>query len=97
MIKSYGRMLVPFIIAAVLCTSGTGRQQRQMDEEGRKRLEEAIHFAAVQCYAIEYSYPSDVKYLEENYGIYINRKKYAVFYNSFASNVLPDITVLLLR
>ena len=45
-----------------------------------------------QCYAIEGRYPPSVEYLEENYAVQINRKKYNVFYDGFASNVMPEIT-----
>ena len=35
-----------------------------------------------------------MEYLEENYGIQIDRERYYVFYEGFASNVMPDITVI---
>ena len=35
-----------------------------------------------------------VDYLEEHYGIVIDRDRYHVFYDGWASNVMPDITVL---
>ena len=50
--------------------------------------------ASVQCYAIEGRYPPSVEYLEENYGVQINRKKYNVFYDGFASNVMPEINII---
>ena len=37
---------------------------------------------------------SATEYLEENYGIQIDRERYYVFYEGFASNVMPDITVI---
>ena len=33
-------------------------------------------------------------YLEENYGVQIDHDKYNVFYDGFASNIMPDITVI---
>ena len=30
----------------------------------------------------------------ENYAVQINRKKYNVFYDGFASNVMPEITII---
>lgn len=57
-------------------------------------LKKAIVRATVQCYAIEGRYPPSVDYLEENYAIQIDRKKYNVFYNGFASNVMPEITII---
>ena len=61
--------------------------------EGSDTLVKAIRQASVQCYAIEGRYPPSVEYLEENYGILIDRDKYDVFYSGFASNFMPDITV----
>ncbi|CBK76046.1 putative uncharacterized protein [Clostridium sp. CAG:149] len=57
-------------------------------------LRDAIRRASVQCYAIEGRYPPSVEYLEEHYGIVIDRDRYHVFYDGWASNVMPDITVL---
>lgn len=62
-------------------------------EEGAVTLDHAIHRASVQCYAIEGRYPASVKYLVENYGVQIDEEKYVVFYEGFASNVMPNITV----
>ena len=62
--------------------------------EGSDTLVKAIRQASVQCYAIEGRYPPSVEYLEEHYGIVIDRDRYHVFYDGWASNVMPDITVL---
>ena len=55
---------------------------------------EAVKRASVQCYAIEGRYPPSVEYLEEHYGISIDRKAYNVFYSGWASNIMPDITII---
>lgn len=62
--------------------------------EGEVTLRNAIARATVQCYAIEGRYPPSVEYLEEHYGIQIDRNRYHVFYEGFASNIMPDITVI---
>ena len=56
-------------------------------------LDQAIRRATIQCYAIEGRYPPSVEYLEEHYGLSIDREKYHVFYDGWASNIMPDITV----
>lgn len=63
-------------------------------EAGLQQLEQAIWRAAVVCYATEGRYPPDIQYLEENYGIQINARKYIVEYQVYAQNMMPDITVL---
>ena len=62
--------------------------------EGRQQLEEAVRRSAVACYATEGAYPPDIAYLEEHYGLQVDHGRYAVKYEIFASNLMPDITVL---
>lgn len=67
----------------------TGRGREELEQ-----LEVAIRRSAVACYATEGIYPPDIAYLEDNYGVQIDREQYAVHYEVFASNMMPDITVL---
>lgn len=62
--------------------------------EQHKATRQAIVRATVHCYAIEGSYPQSLDYLKERYGLAIDEKNYIVDYNCFASNLMPDITVL---
>ena len=62
--------------------------------EGAQQLETALRRAAVACYAAEGIYPPEVAYLTEHYGIQINEDRYAVFYEVFADNLMPEITVI---
>ena len=62
--------------------------------EGAETLRRGISRASVQCYAIEGRYPPSVAYLEDNYGIQIDESRYNVFYSGFASNIMPEITVV---
>ena len=89
-------MLLPVVIAAVLLLflTAVSGLERNSSEEGRQQLEEALRRAAVACYAAEGIYPPDLDYLEEHYGIQVDEEHYAVFYEVFASNLMPDITVL---
>ncbi len=63
-------------------------------ETGRQQLETALRRAAVACYAAEGIYPPTVEYLQEHYGVQIDKTHYRVFYEIFAENLMPDITVL---
>ena len=84
-------MFLAVMAAFVLSVrSVSGRTQ----EEQLAILENAIRRASVQCYAIEGRYPPSVEYLEEDYGIVVDTDSYAVFYDGFASNLMPDITVI---
>jgi uncharacterized protein (DUF4213/DUF364 family) len=85
--------LLAFACAVALFVSGTLFFSRKTDAKGADTLRDAIRRTSVQCYAIEGRYPPNVEYLEENYGIQIDRNRYDVFYSGFASNFMPDITV----
>jgi hypothetical protein len=89
-------VLFPVLLAVILSfflsslsNLSDGRQQ-----EDKKQLENALIRAAVACYAVEGTYPPNVQYLEDNYGIQINQTLYTVKYEVIASNLMPDITVI---
>lgn len=46
------------------------------------------------CYAVEGAYPESYEYLKEHYGAMVDEENYAVFYEVFASNIMPDIAVI---
>lgn len=54
---------------------------------------DAVHNAAVTCYAVEGAYPSDLEYLRKYYGLAYDESRYLVTYSAFASNLLPEIYV----
>lgn len=92
--KSYLISVIIFGAVMGLFLSGILSISGRMDREGKETLRSAIARASVQCYAIEGRYPPSVRYLEENYGIRIDWDRFYVFYKGFASNIMPDITVV---
>ena len=72
---------------------GTQGIASKAESEQLNVLDQAIRRATIQCYAIEGRYPPSLEYLEEHYGLSIDREKYHVFYDGWASNIMPDITV----
>lgn len=66
-------------------------------DKGLEILEQAVNRAVVQCYAIEGMYPPDIHYLEEHYGLVYDHERYIIHYEVFASNILPDFTVIDLK
>ena len=73
---------------------GLQKTQASSRAEGLRILEDSIRRAVVINYAVEGRYPESVAYIEENYGIRIDRTKYVVHYSIFASNLMPDIAVI---
>ena len=91
--ESVAPVIFTFVVIAMIVV-GLRATEVSSRAEGIRLLEEGVMRAAVQCYAIEGVYPESIKYVEDRYGIYIDRTRYAVHYRIFASNFLPDITVL---
>lgn len=63
-------------------------------ETSNVTIENAIRKAALECYALEGSFPPSVEYLQKNYGLMINDKAYFYHYEANGSNILPDIKVI---
>ncbi|MCR5481677.1 MAG: hypothetical protein K6F52_02680 [Clostridia bacterium] len=92
--RNYVLSIIVLLGVLTLILSGTGAVSSRADDEGAKVLEDAIRRTTVQCYAVEGAYPPSVAYLVDNYGIQIDPEKYYVFYEGFASNIMPQITVV---
>lgn len=90
-----GTIIVFSILFIVVVTAFIGLD-RFWSNSGNKRLssiEAALKKAAVQCYALEGSFPPDLEYLRQNYGIVLDKKHYYYHYEIFASNIMPEIGV----
>lgn len=86
---------VLFTLAVILLVvSGLHQAELSSRAEGLRVLEEGVLRAAIKCYAVEGSYPDNLAYMEEHYGVHVDRSRYVVHYEIFASNLLPDVTVL---
>ena len=78
------------IVFCVLVMSITNKgNDREID-----LVRAAVKNAALTCYSVEGVYPDDIEYLRENYGLAFNDERYVVFYDAFASNLMPSIRVV---
>ena len=79
-------LLAPVVFAAGVLAFFTALNHLDSGRktEGRTQLE----------HAAEGIYPPDLAYLEEHYGVQVDEDRYTVDYRAFASNLMPDITVL---
>jgi len=78
----------------VVIIFGVNQTENSSKSEGLRILEDGIRRAVITCYAVEGYFPDTIGYIEERYGIHVDRTKYVVHYKIFASNIMPDITVL---
>lgn len=81
-------------VAVPLCLTVYSRVLGDISGQTQASIKNTVLQCAVQCYAIEGTYPPDLAYLEDNYGLVYNQDAYIVAYEAYASNELPDITVL---
>ena len=90
------RMSIYFAIvaAAALIWVAYGFVSATLREQGELSVRNAILNSAKQCCAIEGTYPPSLAYLEKNYGLVVNRSDYAITYEVFADNVMPNVVVL---
>lgn len=84
------------VLALLITAFALGSRQvgRDLDSASAQALRQAVLQAAVQCYAVEGSYPASLDYLEENYGLLVNHDRFIVTYEAFASNLMPQVNVL---
>ncbi len=84
------------VFAAIVVWVAAGLRQAAASS-GREQLylaEQSIRRAAVSCYAVEGAYPATYEQLQEWSGVRVDEERYVVFYEIFASNIMPDITVV---
>ena len=82
-------------LAVLLCfVTAVSRLEQGADAQGRQQLEEALRRTAVACYASEGFYPPSVDYMVQHYGLQYDEDAYRVHYEIFASNLMPEITVV---
>ncbi len=88
-------LLFAVLAAAVFCMyKATVKMSQGQEAESLKQLESSIRKATMTCYATEGIYPPTIQYLKDNYGIQIDESRFTVFYEAFAKNMMPDITVM---
>ena len=82
-------------VAVVLGFSvSISRLEADRHKEDKQLLSDVLARTAAACYASEGFYPPDVAYMQQHYGLQFDESRFAVRYEVFASNLMPDITVL---
>ncbi len=86
--------VIIFAVIAVSTVTSVRQIHIKQQAEALRSAEETILKGVITCYALEGSYPSSYEYLKENYGISVDENRFNVFYDIFASNIMPDVTVI---
>lgn len=90
------RTLLPlllFILIISMFMFGITDTQRKSKEQQRDVLQQSLQRAVMHYYATEGIYPQSISEIQRHYGIVIDDKRYIVHYESFSTNVIPEITV----
>lgn len=82
------------IAAVIFVLTAVSNLERGKQEQDIRQLELVLRRTAVACYAVEGAYPPDVEYMRAHYGLTYDESRYIVHYDVFASNFMPDITVM---
>lgn len=78
-----------FLLVSSLISTDTAHKEKELEQ-----LELAIRRAAAACYACDGFYPPSLDYLVDRSGIRIDKDRFTVFYEVFAENLMPQITVI---
>ena len=89
------RVAVAVAVAlACLAAALAYRSSREVARaQGAAALRSSILEAALQCCAVEGSFPSELSHLEEHYGLYVNDGDYVVGYEWLGDNIAPSVVV----
>lgn len=87
------RALAAVVLACALAAGAYLSARRIEREQGATALREAVVSAAMQCCAVEGSFPTSVDHLVDHYGLVINREDYRVSYEWLGDNIAPSVVV----
>lgn len=82
-----------FVGIILFFTISITNASKEIDDNEIITLRKSIDKAVINCYAIEGAYPESLEYIEENYGVVIDRDKFIVIYEVLGPNVLPNVIV----
>lgn len=83
-----------FAVVALIAVIAIANAGEEVTQAQAALLEDALRAAAVNGYATNGQYPA-LEEIEADYGVVVDREKFHVFYTSFASNIFPDIKVII--
>ena len=87
------RQTVLFALVLILMIFAVSSVSRFYRKQNLMIIKQSAQRAAVECYSVEGIYPPNIEYLVDNYSFTYNSEKYFIFYDSFASNVMPNVEV----
>ena len=85
--------LIVLLLLCVLLIYCTGVISNHSTGEQMKVLSDAVERSIVQCYALEGEYPTDIDYLQKNYGLSYDESKFTINYSYVDSRTMPEVDI----
>lgn len=82
------------VIYSILSMSKAARPTYESEMRMAATVRDSVDRALVQCYALEGSYPGDLYYIRDNYGIVMDEQRFLYYYEAFGSNIKPDVIII---
>lgn len=92
--RGWPRVLAAVAVVLALVVAAWPAVAGALREQGAASVRDAVLRAAMQCCAVEGSYPHTLRHLEEHYGLTVNHDDYVITYEAYASNVTPSVVVV---
>ncbi|MBQ7564323.1 MAG: hypothetical protein IJT16_10075 [Lachnospiraceae bacterium] len=86
--------IVVFAVVIVVFLLGINAVSGSKMTDDKSLLEKAVTKDIVHCYAVEGVYPPSLSYIENNYGLTYDHKKFIVSYESIGSNIMPSVMII---
>lgn len=83
-----------FFIILLLFFQGISSLSESTKRRQKDSLENALLRNITYCYTLEGSYPPNLAYLKDNYGLTYDETLFFVDYHISGSNIFPDITII---
>ncbi len=93
-LKGLAISVAAFLCVVILFSLLLGRIGQSATREQEALLEKAILNAAVTGYAINGVYPASLDEIQDDYGIIVDKDRFIVHYDVFASNLMPQVSVI---
>lgn len=87
------RAVVLALLACVITAALAMFSDDVLKSQGAATLRQAVISSALQCCAVEGSFPTSLDHLTQHYGLVINEKDYQVQYEWLGDNITPSVVV----
>ena len=86
--------LLLLVVCIILFASFSSGISRDNTARSKSSLERALTRSITQCYALEGTYPPNLQYLVDHYGLIYDPDYYYIDYTYIGANLRPDVTII---